>query len=43
MADALRLVQSTSKVGIVSEETISKVIFNVERQVSFDEFLALLY
>ena len=28
---------------MVSEEAISKVIFNVERQVSFDEFLALLY
>jgi hypothetical protein len=36
LAEALRLVQSTSKIQTISEETISKVIFNVERQVSFD-------
>ena len=36
LAEALRLVQVSSKVGTVSEDTIQKVIFNVERQVSFD-------
>lgn len=36
LSEAVKLVQATCKSGVISEELVSKVILNVERQVSFD-------
>jgi hypothetical protein len=36
LSEALRLIKLTCNINSIGDEIISKVIFNVERQVSFD-------
>jgi len=39
----VKLIKAICGTSAISEEVLSKVIFNIERQVSFDEFIALLH